>query len=507
MQAMLPTRRADRAAAGGALDPQEPDSAGTQVATLAQVGFLSRHLARPSPTMAITRSLLERRNQRIVSARSSEEGRLAMARNEDLIREELAKKLDLIQPGLELVKTNYPLPNAHGTRGFIDILARDRNHVFVVIEIKRSDKTAREALHEVMKYAELLVREKGIDISDIRAAIVSSHWNELLTPFSHFKRGWHGDIRGYVMDLANDGVTPIAIEEVVELSESPSKGLTPTHTILARREGMTSVDVDNGWRQASDLLRDVGADDLIGIELVHSKLGRVLYLIVGKILSDDPRTVTLEYLTDDAPDNAEGVHADYSLEYQALCYMAERLTDLTPHVAYPEKLAAFISYGSWTVVRILRAGVFARQENLYPSEQMLSRVMESAGQSQVQFKASSEPQNRHHWTRFLAGVEYSLVGADEWARVLRPWLEEAAILNPRRDVVFDIYNPCDLITTLVYGWPDTLTELTPALRAAVDAPQAEGGRLIHGILAWNGQAFRTCRTSFHLCILNLWTGV
>lgn len=69
--------------------------------------------------------------------------------HENDLRNELAGRLEMLEPGLQLVATNYPLPNAHGTRGFVDILAHDRHRATVVIEIKRSNSTAREALHEV----------------------------------------------------------------------------------------------------------------------------------------------------------------------------------------------------------------------------------------------------------------------------------------------------------------------------------------------------------------------
>jgi RecB family endonuclease NucS len=93
---------------------------------------------------------------------------LRVPAHENLIRDKLSTRLDLIEPDLSLISVDYALPNSVGTRGFIDILARDRHGVLVVIELKRSD-TAREALHEVMKYTEILQRERGIENSNIRA--------------------------------------------------------------------------------------------------------------------------------------------------------------------------------------------------------------------------------------------------------------------------------------------------------------------------------------------------
>jgi RecB family endonuclease NucS len=77
------------------------------------------------------------------------------------LRDQLVARLDLIEYGLHDPITEYPLRIDHGTRGRVDILARDRHGRRVVIEVKRSKKATREALHEVGKYMELLSRAEG----------------------------------------------------------------------------------------------------------------------------------------------------------------------------------------------------------------------------------------------------------------------------------------------------------------------------------------------------------
>jgi RecB family endonuclease NucS len=79
----------------------------------------------------------------------------------------------LLEPGLRLVAEEYPLSNASGTGGRIDILARDQHQMWVVIELKRADKTAREAANEIAKYAELLRRHKGLPADRIRTIVVA----------------------------------------------------------------------------------------------------------------------------------------------------------------------------------------------------------------------------------------------------------------------------------------------------------------------------------------------
>src|ERR1700741_2143214 len=109
---------------------------------------------------------------------------MASSFRESDIRDSLAQQLGAIEPGLKLVDKEVELPNAIGARGFIDLLARDRFGNLVVIEVKRADQTARQGLHEVLKYAELLHREHGRPKHQIRLVIASTTWHELTIPFS-----------------------------------------------------------------------------------------------------------------------------------------------------------------------------------------------------------------------------------------------------------------------------------------------------------------------------------
>ena len=77
-------------------------------------------------------------------------------------------------------------PNELGTRGFIDLFARDTHGHFVLIELKRSASSSRDAIHEVLKYVEGVKAYLGARDHEIRVFIVSTDWTELLVPFSRF---------------------------------------------------------------------------------------------------------------------------------------------------------------------------------------------------------------------------------------------------------------------------------------------------------------------------------
>jgi hypothetical protein len=106
--------------------------------------------------------------------------------NEEEFRDHLAERMELIEPGLVLLKTEYGLDNPNGSGGRIDILARDAFDHIVCVEIKRSDNSARGTLNELSKYVTLLVERDRVPREMIRCVVVSTHWSELLLPLSYF---------------------------------------------------------------------------------------------------------------------------------------------------------------------------------------------------------------------------------------------------------------------------------------------------------------------------------
>jgi|TARA_Y100000815_G_scaffold245846_1_gene244997 hypothetical protein len=111
---------------------------------------------------------------------------LDMFSNEDEFRDYVAARLDLIEPGLTLLDTEYRITNFDGAGGRIDILARDELDHVVCVEIKRSDHSARATLNELSKYVTLLVARDRVPREMIRCVVVSTDWHELLLPLSYF---------------------------------------------------------------------------------------------------------------------------------------------------------------------------------------------------------------------------------------------------------------------------------------------------------------------------------
>lgn len=176
---------------------------------------------------------------------------LGLFANEAELRDHLAVRLDLIEPGLTLIKTEYVLANPDGSGGRIDILARDVFDHLVCIEVKRSDRSARETLNELSKYLTLLVERDRVPREMIRCMVVSTHWQELFLPLSYFAVASGVDVTGY-RAVAEEGVLVLEREPLKELRFLPQ--LSPDMDFIWFDDGATrSRHIEHIRNRSTDL--------------------------------------------------------------------------------------------------------------------------------------------------------------------------------------------------------------------------------------------------------------
>lgn len=407
------------------------------------------------------------------------------------LRDALVRDLELIETGLRPVQLQeYPLPNARGTRGRIDILARDRNQLWVVIELKRSKATSRQALHEVTKYTELLCREKHLAADRIRAVIVATpaDWDELLVPVSNVARDWSHDLRGYQLHLDSGG-SPTHAERVTLLPQAFEHRITPIHVMFF----LTSEEQrQRTWRKITEVAGKIGAVDLLAADfdriaqrdLTPAPLG--LYLAIGRI--DQARASEHILAGYEGP---EPFAAEYPAEYLALCdicndFARHRVPGTSMETAEPGRLRDIADRPEWAVRGYRGIGAFGDTSAF--EERDLFRFLsgDDRGDSQVIFTGSANPQMRTRWRGFLAETENSLAGNNEWGSLVRGWLNEAAERVGDGDVWLHVYNPCDLLQAVVFGWPSNLEKYLPMVMGGT-RPESGYRSHVRGFLCWNGR--------------------
>lgn len=392
---------------------------------------------------------------------------------ESLIRNAIEARPELIEPGLVTVKANYHLENSEGTRGFVDVLARDHRGLFVVIEVKRSDSTAREALHEVLKYCELLRRERGLRADQVRAVIASTTWRELLVPFSELTRTSEYPIEGVELSLGDafpDSLTASPVQPLPGLIERDLS------TVAIRADIDEPARAEDIWNAVVPVLNDLGIDDMLGI-LAGNDVRTVLHVAIGTAVPGDPRVPTVA----DADDLPEGEGIEYLVAVEAL----GRLSGF--ELVSPDRLSRIMESNGLELLRVFRSGRYEDQSNLLDDSEALEIAEGSRTWSQVAIMAVGRPSLALSWRRMRSRLTYTLHGNPQWSRLVDMWLDEVELSHPKADVVLRVYNPCDLVASLVHsGLGQNLEELLPEIEGALDLPGIHG-RLLHGCLVWNGR--------------------
>ena len=121
------------------------------------------------------------------------------------LRDLIASNIDVIGPGLRLIKKEAYIPNVLGTNGFIDLYAIDDQSRHVLIELRRSDSADREAIHELHKYVEGVKQHLAVRDEEIGMVVASTTWRELAVPFSRFVADSDWNVRGVELLVDEDG--------------------------------------------------------------------------------------------------------------------------------------------------------------------------------------------------------------------------------------------------------------------------------------------------------------
>lgn len=408
-----------------------------------------------------------------------------MLPHEDEIRDLLAERLEIIEPGLKLVKKNFPLVNRNGAKGFVDILARDSTGMLTVIELKRADSAAREAMHEIGKYIGLLAREKGIPLASLRAIVVSTTWHELLVPFSYYAGTVEFPLVGYQLILDSAGFVPQSAVEIQPLAPTYSR-------VLTEHQRQVHVPAESSYQQLWDELienlGEVGVVDFAGMLLAHSHFGQCIILALGTLRTGLTSIEWATLLNDALGDSA--YDAD-DLEYFDPEELALQRLDLTmvAETSFSDtmKSGSLVRNHGWERIAFLRHGVFEDTDLL--SDESLVESFEgwTSAQRSSRYNGVALPKNALQWQEHVDGILGSLPEAHAWRAPVTFWLASVGE-SARHPVGAYIYDHGDLLQSFVSGWPGgELEEYLPELAIAVQDPNGRGTGLM-GFLAWDGSA-------------------
>lgn len=285
---------------------------------------------------------------------------------ESKIRDNLAERLNVIDQSLVLIEKEYFIdPKLKvKTKGFIDILAKDNKDRVVVIEIKRSNQAARQAIHELLKYKVFIRQKFGLKDSEVRLILASSEWSELIYPFSEFASRFQ--IEGYQL-FVNDEWSVQSTKRISKLNIPERYGeFSPNHSVdlfvsKEKRDDFTEM--------ISSKLIKLGIDDFIILDIENENNSRLKYkyccyiAILKYPIEKYTRIIDLDgrfkedikELLDDEITREELL---YSLEDCIYSLLDKNIYSDEIEESDPDKLTSMLGVQGWSISNVHAFGIF-----------------------------------------------------------------------------------------------------------------------------------------------------
>lgn len=361
---------------------------------------------------------------------------LGLFKNEDELRDYLADRLEIIEPGLKLLKKNYPVASPQGANGTLDILAKDKYGGFVIIELKRSESAARQALHELSKYVAAFLATGNVDEQKIRCFVVSTQWHELDTPLSYFRKFASVDVKGFQVTAPN-GV--LEVEERILPPVDCLPKLCPDTRLVQARAGSSMSLIAKDLEQASAKLPMVRAA-LLQFEPTDGQ-NDLAVLCIWRIL--DKEIASLDGLlgTNYVKEHS-GYYAGWDEESAVLDWLIEQSKHIETsfgelNIGTPEKISSILKGRPFN--ELIRIGTWPSIDLVHDIEEMqrcvVAQDITSSGRraNRYVFNAKSSPRTGPTW-RYIAAAFTSFVGFEKfWKSEVERFLNE---IQGTPDVIF-----------------------------------------------------------------------
>jgi hypothetical protein len=381
--------------------------------------------------------------------------------DESKIRDSLSRKLNLIEYGLVLEGIESPIKNKKGTSGRLDIYARDQFQHRVIIEIKRSNKAAREAIHELYKYISLLRETHGIPEDEIRCIVISTEWEELLVPFSTFVLDSEYEVSGYKAIVSDEGevlhlkpITPLSIDDAVAWYEN--------HDIFFfKNENKRNIFVSKFKKISKDfsginficvpMNYDISKEDPIKIGSLKSSINPVICEIIFPFNIYIIRTKIRPKYIDDIK-SIVGEDIIRKIEYEPLdeaigIYIHKKLRNSFDdwELGYNTKFSNLLN--TWKPKDSIRIGEKISSKLFYSEDDVQEIIMGLKGKHQSTYMEIVSPRFKNKWINNQKKLSSFLEMNPQWKRIIFEFINkfehDINIL-----VKLHIYNPCNIIKTI-----------------------------------------------------------
>ncbi len=415
-------------------------------------------------------------------------------KTEASIRDHLVDNLDLIEPGLVLEKKEQYLPNDEGAAGFVDIFARDQKGRIVIIEVKKANATAREAVQELVKYAALVRKRSLIKSTEYRLIVLSVEWHELLTPFSEFYHATRYDLRGGKIVLGADGFAE-RIEWIEPLPKQAERSFSRRHFIW---EYVSLEAARAGAKIGVAKMQEIGLKNFIFavITLADESEG-ISHLVYFAQQEEAPEfywEIINRRLSGEALDEVKSWIEGFTEPSDILGELADKAWDASgegdsmyslmkpdgAQLSHPEKAQHWLSEEVAKEVEVIRVGLFDATD--LPDRALLAELRGLQGGSTYYIRTSASLASKPEIDALLAASDEVFFYNPIWRSAVHNVVAYARHKNAS-SIELQAFSNDDILKTLVWipsGTPRNL----PVVMAKLTFADREEAFL--GTIDWNG---------------------
>ena len=415
-----------------------------------------------------------------------------MPRTENEIRDHLLERLDLVEPGLTLIGREKLLRNISGARGFLDIFARTSDGKFLIIEVKRSDATAREAIQELYKYVALIKQNLLVKYTEVRLIIASTDWHELNAPFTEFVHTSPYDCTGINLHLGADGLTQTASEVVVAPLERPRR-ISRRHFIWGFKDEEAAK---RGVTMISAHMKACGLQDfvifLLAVRVNGDTENRYLYFAQQELSLDEymmkikmqaPSGELSEFkehideLVDEEDKVSEAADKVWEFGYGTL---HRQLSSIESIISYPERARIWFSSKKLVSSELFRYGRF--KDDFLTDVQIQAELIGSDGASFHHFEMEAKLLSKTEMQAIRDGANNILHANAVWRSAINDFCDYATF-HRAISVKLRIFCNEDILRSLAYmtiGQP----QYTDIFEFQIEWPDKVEKYL--GIILWDG---------------------
>ncbi|MBP1222363.1 endonuclease NucS domain-containing protein [Flavobacterium sp. 1355] len=383
---------------------------------------------------------------------------------EALIRDNLAENLGILNPEYELIGKEHYIPKGITTKSFIDILAKDRDNNYIIIEVKRSNQAERQAIHEIYKYVEAIKEKYKANASEIKAIIVSTSWEELLVPFSVFVNESDISVEGFHLEIDSD-FKVISARKVIPCKTNKGRLFSPVHKCNLYND---EKNLEKGLKDHHKTYKLKGFEDYVlfvmkapecdedeykirlaemagaitGSEPDYDYFGQVvlpkfmIYSAFHRLSTEQYKEIlkrdlviyeqTLDYLEFGEITDPEAI--DEVLERDILGSLKPYFYSDECESAYPAKLVKILTEEDWQILKIIRSDSLD-QNKLLSDDKILSEIMGNTGVTNALLKDSFIIGDKAKFVQMKENLVNALKYNEVWKNHLKIFFEDIQSLE------------------------------------------------------------------------------